>query len=235
MKKILTLLLLVILTVLMVSFANSKYDWTLVRDQDGIQIYLKEYWADKVKAFKGVVEIEASIGSLLAVITDIKACSSWVHHCRKPALLLRKSFSECYHYQLHYLPFPALNREFIFYSRIRRIPQTGEINIDVEAQPEFCTSHTRTCDKITRHSAIRVQHSHGQYHLEPIGKKMTRVTWIQHTDPGGHLPHWLINTLVRDVPYKTLKGLRALVTDKKYRHSQLLLDKRGQITGIKRN
>ncbi len=98
MKTILNLLILVLILVLpMNSTPDSKYDWELVRDEDGIQIYLKEFWADKIKSFKGVIQIRTSIDSLLAVITDMKSCSQWVHHCKKQTLLLRKSFSECYH------------------------------------------------------------------------------------------------------------------------------------------
>ncbi len=174
-KKCLALLFMAMLCAAGVSIASSEYDWVMVRDEDGIQVYLKEYWADKVKAFKGVVQIEASIDSLLAVITDLKACTAWIHHCETQELLLRQSFSECYHYQLHHLPFPARNREFIFHTRIRRIPETGEVNIEVQALPEFCTRHTQLCKKIPRYSAIRVQHSHGTYHLEPLGKKLTRI------------------------------------------------------------
>ena len=216
-----------------VSIASSEYDWVMVRDEDGIQVYLKEYWADKVKAFKGVVQIEASIDSLLAVITDIKACTAWIHHCETQELLLRQSFSECYHYQLHHLPFPARNREFIFHTQIRRIPETGEVDIEVQALPEFCTSHTQLCKKIPRYSAIRVQHSHGTYHLEPLGKKLTRITWVQHTDPGGYLPHWVINNLLRNVPFKTLQSLRKLVKEEKYRNAQMQLNRQGQISDIK--
>ncbi len=233
MKKCLALLFMAILSAAGISIASSEYDWVMVRDRDGIQIYLKEFWADEIKAFKGVAQIEASVDSLLAVITDIKACASWIHHCKNQELLLRQSFSECYHYQLHHLPFPAQNRDFIFHTRIRRIPETGEINIKVQAIPEFCTSHAQLCKKLPRYSAIRVQHSHGTYHLKPLGKKLTRVTWVQHTNPGGYLPHWIINSLLRNVPFKTLQNLRKLANEEKYRNARMLFNIQGQISDIK--
>lgn len=212
--------------------AHSDYDWKMVRDEDGIQIYLKSFWADDVKSFRGIIHINSSVDSLLAVILDIDACTDWIHRCKKPLLLSKISFSETYHYQVHQLPFPAQNREFIFHSKVSRSPKTGSVNIHMKAVPEFCQHNHKQCSLIPNASLIRVKHSHGHYQLDPIGKNITRVIWTHHTDPEGHLPTWLINSLVKEMPFRTLQGLRKKVLNHKYQKARLIFDHDGRIMAL---
>ena len=212
--------------------ANSEYDWKMVRDEDGIQVYLKSFWADDIKSFRGIIHINSSVDSILAAILDINACSEWVHRCKKPLLLAQISFSESYHYQIHKLPFPAQNREFIFHSKVTRSPQTGSVSIHMNAEPEFCQDNAHLCSLIPETNLVRVEHSHGHYLLEPIDKKKTRVTWTHHTNPGGNLPIWLINSLVKEMPYRTLQGLRKKVFNSKYQQSKLVINSEGHIINM---
>lgn len=212
--------------------ASSEYDWEMVRDEDGIQVYLKNFWADDVKSFRGVIHINSSLDSLLAVILDIDACTDWVHRCKKSLLLARVSFAECYHYQIHKLPFPAANREFIFHSKVTRSPKTGSVNIRMRAVPGYCQDKTHQCKSIPESSLIRVKHSHGHYLLEAISQKNTRVTWTNHTNPEGNLPIWLINSLVEEMPFRTLQGLRKKVFHHPYQKARLIINHDGQITAL---
>jgi len=215
------------------SIYSSSFDWTLERDENGIKVYLKEFWAEKIKAFRGVVTINASVDSLLAVITDIDACPDWVQHCQNPLMLERINFSECYHYLIHNLPFPVVNREFILYTKISRDPASGAITVDSVSRPDYCLQQqTPDCQFIKHSSLVRVRHSHGSYLLEPVKKRITKFTWTQHTNPGGNLPAWLVNQMIREVPYLTLQSLRKKVTEKKYQKARLILDSEGSIIGM---
>lgn len=217
------------------SVDSSSFDWNLERDENGIQVYLKEIWAEDIQAFRGVVSINASVDSLLAVIMDLDACTDWVHHCQNPLLLERTKFTECYHYQIHNLPFPAVDREFILHTKISRDPVSGAVTVYSTSQPDYCLQQpTSHCQFIKQSSLVRVRHSHGSYLLEPVKKGMTKFTWTQHTNPGGKLPVWLVNKLIREVPYHTLQGLRKKVTDKKYLKARLILDPDGSIIGMDR-
>lgn len=211
---------------------SSEYDWELVKNEQGITVYLQEYWADDIKSFKGVVQINSSLDSLLAVILDVPACADWVHHCIQPRLLVRKSFSECYHYQIHKLPFPAQNREFIFHSKIRHSIQTGAVMIQTKAVPNFCTSNSNLCSPAASTSLVRIKHSHGHYLLEPLDDGVTRVTWTHHTNPGGNLPGWFINHLIQEMPYRTLQGLRKIVLEDKYQKARMIVDSQGKIIDL---
>ena len=228
--------LVLLITSLLISgiVISSEYDWKEVRDQDGIQVYLKKYWADDIKSFKGIIKINSSVDSILAVILDLSACSDWIHHCKKSTLLFRKSFAECYHHQIQNFPFPAQNRDFIFHTKIVRSPQTGIITVHMNTANEFCITHNHLCSPIDKFSnLIRVKHSHGHYRLEPLKTNATRVTWTQHTNPEGNLPVWLINQMVQEIPYKTLRGLQKKVREDKYQTARLIINAQGKMIELR--
>lgn len=142
------------------------------------------------------------------------------------------SFSECYHYQIHKLPFPARNREFIFHSKVTHSSQTGSVSVHMRAVPDFCQENPHLCTLISESELVRVKHSHGYYLLEPVDNKRTRVTWTHHTNPGGNLPIWLINSLIKEMPYRTLQGLRKKVLDSKYQQARMVINSQGNIINL---
>lgn len=107
-------LILLLISLLFCSFVDSsEYDWQKVRDQSGIQIYIKKYLNNDIKSFKGIITIDTSVDSILAVIMDFDACSDWIHHCKKSTLLLRIIF-----FRMFSPPEPDFsisNTEYTFY------------------------------------------------------------------------------------------------------------------------
>ena len=45
--------------------------------------------------------------------------------------------------------------------------------------------------------------------------KMTKVIYEVNADPGGKIPKWLVNDMISDFPFYSLKNLRALVMKQK--------------------
>jgi len=212
---------------------SSEYAWTKVKDQNGIQVYTKQYLKNDIKSFKATISINTSIDSILAILMDLKACNKWIHHCKQSTLLLRKSFSEYYHHQVQSFPFLAQNRHFILHSKITYYPKNGNILISMNAITNFCVDNKSLCRNIgnTDH-LIRIKHSHGYYLLETLHDNTSRVTWVQHTNPEGDLPIWLINQMIQNLPYKTLLGLRKEVFKAKYQNKRLNINHEGKMIGF---
>ena len=61
------------------------------------------------------------------------------------------------------------------------------------------------------------------------------MVWLQHTDPAGALPSWLVNALIVDIPFNSMKALERIAKEPKYANGQILYDAQGQITGVKRD
>lgn len=234
MKTSIQLILLILAIIFSGEVFAEKFDqqqnWTLKKDEDGIQIYLnvhQEHEA-KLKAFKGVARINASLDSVMAVIFDLEACTDWLKDCADPVLINDVSFTERYHYQVQELPFPTQNRDVILHSIVTQNPVTKTVTIEMEAAPDYCNNKTSAiCQNINDSPYVRVRHLHGTYILEPQLDGSTRITWKQHTDPGGMLPNWLINQLVQNIPFFGLKGLIAKVREEKYQLARLVYNPSG--------
>ena len=109
----------------------------------------------------------------------------------------------------------------------------GNILISMNAITNFCVDNKSLCRNIgnTDH-LIRIKHSHGYYLLETLHDNTSRVTWVQHTNPEGDLPIWLINQMIQNLPYKTLLGLRKEVFKAKYQNKRLNINHEGKMIGF---
>jgi hypothetical protein len=81
-------------------------------------------------------------------------------------------------------------------------------------------------------SRVRVDRSDTLYRFTPEGDK-TRMVWVQHTDPNGSLPGWLVNSLLVDIPVRSMEELERLANREKYQGYQLVYDENGQLTGVR--
>jgi|TARA_B100001971_G_C18165985_1_gene524222 hypothetical protein len=95
-----------------------------------------------------------------------------------------------------------------------------EIRIDLESKPGF----------IEETSHIRILESHGSYLLEKLDENQTRLTWIQYVDPAGALPAFIVNSMLTNLPYKSLENFRKVVKQKKYRNSRIIQHEDGSMS-----
>jgi len=190
---------------------SEKIDWELVKDEDGIKVYTRSIEDSKIKEFKGVTNIKSSIDSLLAVLNDTEASHKWVHNCKDPLKLSQISFSEGYIYQVINFPFPAQDRDIILHSKIDQDPDTKEVTVNLKSVPDY----------ISETNKVRITKSTGSYNLKPVSNDTIEVTWNHHTEPSGSIPKWLVNSLLIDTPFETLRNLRKIVQEEKYQKARL--------------
>ena len=87
-------------------------------------------------------------------------------------------------------------------------------------------------DRQESSSKVRVEHSDTLYELYQQEDGRTHMTWIQHTEPNGALPGWLVNSLAIDLPFKSLQNLESLATLPQYQNHRLIFDESGQLIGV---
>ncbi|MCU7834907.1 MAG: hypothetical protein KZQ83_06575 [gamma proteobacterium symbiont of Taylorina sp.] len=225
MKIILTIY---ILTSLLFSsgivLGQNRLEGMLKLDKDGIKVFVYEKTDSDISAFRAVTYIKSTLDSILAVMFDNKSCTEWIHACDESIVLEDVSFNERYHYQICDIPFPFKDRDFIFHSIMRQNPVTKAVDITISSEPNYCNDkQSEECLKVKQSDLVRVSKSLGVYRLEPDGEG-TKVTWIQHTDPSGQLPSWIVNQFIKDTPYLTLKKLADKVKEDKYHYAKLVYD-----------
>ena len=201
--------------------SGAHSSWQLEYDEHDIKIYLQQNNHSSIKTFKGIATIHAPVDSILSVFADVDACSDWFHYCKDALVIDEVSSTERYHYFVNTVPFPAQNRDFILHSKIHKNPNTGKVIINMTAEPDYCQGKSdRICEKINEADHVRVRNAYGIYLLEPLANQKTRLTWTQFTDPSGHLPNWLVNMMLKNVPLTALHGLQKKSREEKYLHAK---------------
>ena len=208
--------------------------WQLQKKQNGVKVYTRSIAGSKFKEFKGVVTVRASMDSLLAVMSDVKATCNWLHQCGRSQLLAKLSPFERYTYQINDFPWPATDRDIILHSMVSYKNNNKRITIRLNAAPTYCEySHIAACrskkHKVTRKKYVRVTRSSGFYRFSQNRNNTITIVWQMHYEPGGDLPGWIANGSLVDTPLKSLQNLKKIVRQRKYRHAKFKYNAKGEV------
>lgn len=142
--------------------------------------------------------------------------------CQESRLLEQEDWSERYIYQVTDLPFPASTRDVIFRAVISQ-NASRDIRIELSSRPGFIPE--------TRY--VRIHESYGSYLLEKLEDNGIRLTWTMYVDPAGSLPAFLVNRLLTDTPFESLRNFRELVKRDKYQVLTFEYDEHGKAVDLK--
>ncbi len=218
-------LLALLLTMLVTSFvhAGQSESWDLALDKHNVQIYTRNVEGSAFKAYKAVTVVDASLASVLAIFSNPDANREWLEGCVHFEEIERSDFYSYSAYQVWDLPWPAKDRDFVVDVNINRIDE-HIFHIQMEDRAE------RRPEDSDR---VRASMPSGYYLLTEVEPGKTEVVMSQHVEPNGNLPGWMVNSLVTDTPYKSLRNLHDLATREKYSQASFVEDDDGRITGIR--
>lgn len=209
----LALLFLLILT----PHALASDQWQLLRDKEGVRVYSQKVSGSRYESFKGVMVLESSLASILGLLDHTEASPEWLHLCVEGKTLKTNGFSERTIYQVIDLPFPFATRDAVYRATTSHNPLTGVFTITLESAADYYP--------VTKHVRIRI--SSGYFLLKPIDATSTEVTWKLHIDPAGAMPAFLLNMLLVEIPFKSLRRMAELVRTSPYKHLELKYDAQG--------
>ena len=178
--------------------ANAQEAWKLDRTKDGVTVHLKKIPGSKYKAYRGVMEIEATMGSVVSVFMDIDNMPQWMHEMQEAKVFQENDLKDRHLYMVNNAPFPIKDRDFIVRYRFQQNPENLAVKIAIEnaqqLMPETKYTHMKIVD--------------GYFAVEPAGEGRVKVTYECHLDPSGNVPSWAANIVISDTPFYTLKNLR---------------------------
>ncbi|MFD2228981.1 START domain-containing protein [Alkalimarinus sediminis] len=213
------------------SYSNASADitldpndpsWELQKDEDNIQVYFKDVAGSDIKAFMGKTVMSASLSSILKVMKDENTCADWVQGCVSAKPLEGQTFNHALQYGINDLPWPADDRDYVNQVSIVDDIQTGGIKVSLEA----VQGHVPVTDN------VRLEKMTIRYFLSPVSETETSVVWVQHTEPSGHIPDWLVNMLLIDIPFYSLTRLERVANRPEYRTAKFLYGEDGKILGF---
>jgi ribosome-associated toxin RatA of RatAB toxin-antitoxin module len=182
--------------------------WTKVLDSKGIEVYNRPVKNSAFDEFKGISIVNAKIETIGEVLRDINNYPNWVADISEARILHQQDRDNMQIYLLQSAPWPVSNREMILKVNTNSIYEKGYANIRFVAITKNDTPFKK--------GAIRITDMEGSYLLEYISRNQTKVTYTVRSNPGGSIPASIANMAAKDLPYKTLEGLKKMVQQKKY-------------------
>lgn len=203
--------------------ADDSEAWRLRKEAGKIRIYTTDQVDSSFQAFKAEAVLNVPIEAVMAVMSNPKSCVEWVLNCSESYGVGGNDFTDRYAYSVNDMPWPVTDRDYVLHIRTRGNKTSGEIVMEMIATPGKRAENS---------SRVRVDRSDTLYRFTPEDGK-TRMTWLQHTDPNGALPGWLVNTLLVDIPISSMEELERIAGQERYQGFQLIYNQDGQLTGIK--
>ena len=182
------------------------YEWEEKKNKNGIAIYTSSVAGSPFKAVRGVMEVTASVSSLVALVEDLPACPKWAAFCKKANLEERLSDTESYAYIYNDIPFPVSDRDV--YTHV-------VWSIDASSNKVSMTSRAvQGGPKKTK--AVRLTDAVSQWHFTPSDNGKVLVENFAHIDPNGPTPAWITNMMLIDSPFDSMSEMRKIVESGEY-------------------
>ena len=186
--------------------------WRLMEARDGIIVFRQFHQQSQLETFRGTMRMRlADEYSMLALYNDTEAFPDWLHLIQGAEEISRDGPLDRNFRFLINLPWPVKDREAVVNARQRQITRKGEeaVVTTLRARPELVER---------RDGYLRIPELHGVFKLERVKPEIVEVTFQVRLNMGGWIPNWLVNTVLRDMPFKTLQNLRTVVRREQYQN-----------------
>lgn len=193
------LLAIIISSSLLLTGISTEKDWTLRKEQSGIQVYTAPVEGSDFRAFRAVMTIKSDLTSLVAALYDVENHYQWMPNISSSSLLANHSGQVLIAYTIAKAPWPVTDRDGVYEFRYTYQADDGSVIARISATPDKETIYK---DK------VRIEYAEGYWKFTPQSNGMVEVVYELHTDPNGSIPSWLANSVVVDTPLETMKGIR---------------------------
>lgn len=193
------------------SFASE--DWDLRKNKKDVQVYTRKVEGAAIKAAKVEVVVEGySLSSLVSLLMDVEACPEWADRCAESYVHEKLSDTESYVYIHNAMPYPIRDRDVLTHVMWSQNPSDYSVEMLSIAE-----------DGILPHKKRRLRLTEAQTTWRFIPRQDGTIHIINesHINPGSKLPAWIINALMVDAPYKTMRSFIKEARKPKYRDAKI--------------
>ncbi|MDF1820401.1 MAG: START domain-containing protein [Alcanivoracaceae bacterium] len=184
--------------------------WKLVTDRKGIQVFMRHGDDSRLKTFRGVMRMPLRDEyAMLALYNDYDNYPQWLHLVDGASELGRDTpLRRRLRFTTH-LPWPLSDREALLEADMSMhiTPEDEHVIVLLNNKPELLPAND---------DYIRFPELEGLFRIKRLSPGEVEITYQLVLDPGGYIPSWLVNMLLRDTPYFTLAKLRRIIVQSEY-------------------
>ena len=171
------------------------------------------YKRQPIRGFKAVTTVKSTLGGLVSLVLDTQRAKEWVYRTDRVDVLKRNDEKASFVIRIITdFPWPLRDRDVIVEGIIHQDDNDIVSIISRTVPREFYAEDP---------DYMRMPDFEGLWTFRPMGKGMVEITMEGKADPGGSIPASVINLIVHETPYQTMRGLRRMMEDKRYNSATL--------------
>ena len=182
---------LMLVTGILKSFGQQT--WKLVKNEQGIKVYVGEAPNSSYFAFKALMSVKATEGEVLKVLKDVNKYPDWFAFTESVELIEQTKTEQFFSMETDY-PWPFSN-ECMNYSMVFQRTEDKSMKISIMG-----TNGKANCK-------YSLKKASGYILLEPE-KADIRITYCFHSEPSQNIPARLVNPMIYRMPFQTFIALK---------------------------
>ena len=208
-RNFIIIIVLMLSIVASTSFAADRYQWKLVDNEDGCQIYTSAVVGKEYIASKTTCVIPARMETIAALIRDIANYPEWMEDCKETKILKvvdDENDVSIFWLRQHITLFT--DRDIVIKSKTIMNLEKGRYLIYGDLTNEMSYDSGK--------GYVRMPSFNSVWTLEWVNREHTRVTLMVDPDLGEGLPKFIANRFIRTNPYKSLQRMMEIIKNPKY-------------------
>jgi hypothetical protein len=192
------------LTSLLVAHRAAAAEWEQIISEKGIRVMKREVPGSSLVEFRGIGRIDAPMVKVAAVLRNSGREKEWMESCAASHVIRWRTPTHAIIYHRTQSPaFFISDRDMVVEATTTVFPELHKLRID------FHDVEDPKMPPIDE--AVRLPHIVGHWDLIRVDDQTTEVDYQVMADPGGAIPHWLVNWASERLPFHTIDRLRGQV------------------------
>lgn len=191
--------------------AQQSDGWALKGTKDGVNVYYRDQ-ASSVQEIKLVTTLDASLAGITQLLTEVDLYPKWGYKIVESRVIKQVSDHEAYYYSRIDFPWPLSDRDVVMHAKLTQHPTTHVITAISKAMPDYIPAVK---------DVVRIRQATTKWTIRRQNADKLAVEYYINSDPGGNLPDWLVNMAIDVGPRETIKNMRGLLSQNRYRQARI--------------
>lgn len=188
-------------------------EWALARNSHGIKVWTRDVSGYPLREFRAETTVRSTLAGLVNLVMDTERAPEWIYRTSRVDILQRNDREQTFIVRMvSDFPWPMTDRDAVVAGRIF---QSGDDTVHIISQSLLDDQYAADP------ALVRMLDFYGNWTFRPLGNGMVRVTMQGRADPGGTLPHSIVNLIIHETPYQTMRGLHRVIGHARYQQSTM--------------
>ena len=202
----------------------SVGDWTPVLNEKGIKGYSRSVAGSDILEFRSTVVIPARIELIGEILRDVEGLKRTSKSCQEVRIIEYQDRNNYTFYVAYSFPFPLTDRDVVIKVTTTYDFALGRALSDLRA--------VATPKLPPRKGYVRITDMRAQFVFEYLGRERTGIVYTSRTDPGGHIPDFLVNYSNKRALLSSAEDLRAATLKPEYQKAAATSQDHALVEGI---